>query len=202
MVLFQKCVRPFGPSTKMGPTAELSFTQDPMGNSHKNLLIWNQLLNWNQTLITQSLDGPLPKLCLVVPPSDQDGCITELSLTQDPMGNSHKNHLIWNQQVNQNQTLMEQSLDGPLPKFCLTVVFSHQDGHHSAVALLLKAAFIQVSDYRLLGASGSKTFSLDSTYIVLPNPSTVYLYCVTKSFHSLSILCYQILPQFTMLSWP
>jgi len=22
-----------------------------MGNSHKNLLVWNQLLNWNQTLM-------------------------------------------------------------------------------------------------------------------------------------------------------
>jgi hypothetical protein len=32
-------------------------------------------------------------------------------------------------------------------------MLSHQDGHHSAVALLLKAAMIQVSDYRLLGAS-------------------------------------------------
>jgi hypothetical protein len=30
----------------------------------------------------------------------------------------------------------------------------NQDGNHSAVALLLKAALIQVSDYRLLGASG------------------------------------------------
>jgi hypothetical protein len=29
-------------------------------------------------------------------------------------------------------------------------MLSHQDGHHSAVALLLKAALIQVSDYRLL----------------------------------------------------
>ena len=29
-----------------------------------------------------------------------------------------------------------------------------QDSRHSAVALLLKAALIQVSDYRLLGASG------------------------------------------------
>jgi hypothetical protein len=28
------------------------------------------------------------------------------------------------------------------------------DGHHSAVVLILKAALIQVSDYRLLGASG------------------------------------------------
>jgi hypothetical protein len=51
------------------------------------------------------------------------------------MGNSHKNSL------------------------CQAVALSHQDGHHSAVALLLKAALIQVSDYRLLGASG---FSLNS----------------------------------------
>jgi hypothetical protein len=29
-----------------------------------------------------------------------------------------------------------------------------KDSRHSAVALLLKAALIQVSDYRLLGASG------------------------------------------------
>ena len=169
MVLFQKYVRQFGPSTKMVPTAELSLTQDPMGNSHKNLLlrnhlancnqtlveqsldgllpklcpvdhwaicnqtlveqsldgplpnlcpviptssqdngkcshknllVWNQLLNWNQTLIKQSMDGPLPKLCLVVPSFDQDGCTAVLSLTLDPMGNSHKNHLVWNQQLN------------------------------------------------------------------------------------------------------
>jgi hypothetical protein len=52
---------------------------------------------------------------------------------------------------------MEYSLDGPLPKLCPAVALSHQDGHHSAVALLLKAALIQVSDYRLLGASGSES---------------------------------------------
>jgi hypothetical protein len=45
-------------------------------------------------------------------------------------------------------------LDGPLPKLCPAVALSHQDGCHSAVALLLKAALIQVSDYRLLRASG------------------------------------------------
>jgi hypothetical protein len=45
-------------------------------------------------------------------------------------------------------------LNGPLPKWCPAVALSRQDGHHSAVALLLKAALIQVSDYRLLGASG------------------------------------------------
>jgi hypothetical protein len=42
-------------------------------------------------------------------------------------------------------------LDGPLPKWCPAVALSRQDGRHSAVALLLKAALIQVSDYRLLG---------------------------------------------------
>ena len=49
---------------------------------------------------------------------------------------------------------MEYSLDGPFPKLCPAVTLSHQDGHHSAVALLLKAALIQVRDYRLLGSSG------------------------------------------------
>jgi hypothetical protein len=52
-------------------------------------------------------------------------------------------------------------LDGPLPKLCQAVALSRQDGNHSAVALLLKAALIQVSDYRLLGASGfSSSFDL------------------------------------------
>jgi hypothetical protein len=49
-------------------------------------------------------------------------------------------------------------LDGPLPKWCSAVALSRQDGRHSAVALLLKAALIQVSDYRLLGASGSMIY--------------------------------------------
>jgi hypothetical protein len=42
---------------------------------------------------------------------------------------------------------------------CPAVTLSHPDGHQSAVALLLKAALIQVSDYRLLGASGFWRFS-------------------------------------------
>ena len=134
MVLFQKCVRPFD-------------QDDPHSRTQLNIGPYGKFTY--QTLIKQSLDGPLPKMCLVVPPSDQDGCTAELSLTQDPMGNSHKNHLVWNQQLNQNQILIESSLDGPLPKLCPAVMLSHQDGHHSAVALLLKAALIQLSDYRL-----------------------------------------------------
>jgi hypothetical protein len=31
----------------MATTAELNFTKDPMGNSHKILLVWNHLLNKN-----------------------------------------------------------------------------------------------------------------------------------------------------------
>ena len=72
MVLFQKYVRRFDPSTKMAPTAELSLTKDPMGNSHKNLLR-NHWANCNQTLVEWSLDGPLPNFCLVIPTSIQDG---------------------------------------------------------------------------------------------------------------------------------
>jgi hypothetical protein len=45
-------------------------------------------------------------------------------------------------------------VSGYLRLLCPAVALSHQDGCHSAVALLLKAALIQVSDYRLLGASG------------------------------------------------
>jgi hypothetical protein len=33
------CVRHFRPPTKMATTAELNLTYDPMGNSHKNLLV-------------------------------------------------------------------------------------------------------------------------------------------------------------------
>jgi hypothetical protein len=40
---------------------------------------------------------------------------------------------------------------------CPAVMLSHQDGRHSAVALLLKAALIQVSDYV---APGSLWFTL------------------------------------------
>jgi len=43
------------------------------GNSHKNLLLRNPWANCNQTLVKWSLHGPLPKLCPMIPTSDQDG---------------------------------------------------------------------------------------------------------------------------------
>jgi hypothetical protein len=60
-------------------------------------------------------------------------------------------------------------LDGPLPKLCPAVALSHQDGHHSAVALLLKAALIQVSDNRLLGASGFENHPNVKSYMYIYN---------------------------------
>jgi hypothetical protein len=44
-----------------------------MGNSHKNLLLRNHWANYSQTLVEWSLDGPLPKLCPVIPTFNQDG---------------------------------------------------------------------------------------------------------------------------------
>ena len=44
-----------------------------MGNSHKNLLLRNHWANCNQTFVEWSLDGPRPKLCPVIPTSNQDG---------------------------------------------------------------------------------------------------------------------------------
>ena len=41
--------------------------------SHFNQLLWNHWANLNQTLVEWSLDGPLPKLCSVIPTSNQDG---------------------------------------------------------------------------------------------------------------------------------
>jgi hypothetical protein len=49
------------------------FIRRPSVNiSHFNLLR-NHWANCNQTLVEWSLDGPLPKLCPVIPTSNQDG---------------------------------------------------------------------------------------------------------------------------------
>ena len=41
--------------------------------SHFNFLLRNHWANCNQTLVEWSLEGPLPKLCPVIPTSNQDG---------------------------------------------------------------------------------------------------------------------------------
>jgi hypothetical protein len=41
--------------------------------SHFNQLLWSHWANLNQTLVEWSLDGTLPKMCPVIPTSNQDG---------------------------------------------------------------------------------------------------------------------------------
>jgi hypothetical protein len=65
------------------------------------------------------------------------------------------------------------NLDGPLAKWCPAIALSRQDGRYSAVVLLLKAALIQVSDYRLLGASGF-IFYPESSLVYTPNDNSLY----------------------------
>ena len=44
---------------------------------------------------------------------------------------SHFNLLLSNRWANYNQTLVEWSLDGPLPNLCLVIPTSNQDGHQA-----------------------------------------------------------------------
>jgi hypothetical protein len=59
----------------------------------------------------------------------------------------------------------------------MAVALSRQDGRYSAVALLLKAALIQVSDYRLLGASG---FSFIWCLLLSIITSFTYVMCIVN----------------------
>jgi hypothetical protein len=70
-------------------------------------------------------------------------------------------------------------LDGPLPKWCPAVALSRQDGRYSAVALLLKAALIQVSDYRLLGASGFSNFLFTNLFSI----KFLYFFIINTKLH-------------------
>ena len=50
------------------------FVRHPSVNiSHFNLLLRNHWTNCSQTLVEWSLDGPLSKVCPVIPTSNQDG---------------------------------------------------------------------------------------------------------------------------------
>jgi hypothetical protein len=62
-----------------------------------NLLLWNYRANLNQTLLKWPLGGTLSKLTKLA-------ATAELNLTLDPMGNSHKNLLLWNHLLNKRIT--------------------------------------------------------------------------------------------------
>jgi hypothetical protein len=90
------------------------FVRRPFVNiSHFNLLLRNHWDNCYQTLVEWSLGGPLPKLCPVIPTSNQDG---PQAKNKKKWRKLKKNLLLWNYLANLNQTLLKWSLDGPLPK--------------------------------------------------------------------------------------
>jgi hypothetical protein len=93
------------------------------------------------------------KLSSAVQPSWSEGGTTRHNFGRGPSNEYFIK--VWFQLSNWFQTrrfLCEFPI-GSYVKLSPAVALSHQNGHHSAVALLLKAALIQVSDYRLLGAS-------------------------------------------------
>jgi hypothetical protein len=51
----------------------LNYSLPVVSFSHFNILLRHHWANLEQTLLEWSLDGPLPKLCPVIPISNQDG---------------------------------------------------------------------------------------------------------------------------------
>jgi hypothetical protein len=57
-----------------------------------------------------------------------------IAITFRPSDNiSHFNLLLRNHWANCNQTLVEWSMDGPLPNLCLVILTSNQDGHQACM---------------------------------------------------------------------
>ena len=53
------------------------------------------------------------------------------SVVRPSVNFSHFNQLLWKHWANLNQTLVEWSLDGPLPKLCPAIPTSNQDGRQA-----------------------------------------------------------------------
>jgi hypothetical protein len=72
-------------------------------------------------------------MCPAVRPFDQDGPHSRTWLHKGTYGNSHKNLLLRNHWANCNQTLVEWSLDGQLPKLSPVIPTSNQDGRQAKI---------------------------------------------------------------------
>jgi hypothetical protein len=57
--------------------------------------------------------------------------LSPLSVRRPSVNFSHFNQLLWSHWANLNQTLVEWSLDGPLPKKCPVIPTSNQDGRQA-----------------------------------------------------------------------
>jgi hypothetical protein len=97
------------------------FVRRPSVNiSHFNLLLRNHWTNCDQTLVEWSLDGPLSKVCPVIPTSNQDGHQAEnsymarSSLTYIPgFIFSNSGHLEW--RAGLSDTILKGTHPGTIP---------------------------------------------------------------------------------------
>ena len=94
----------------------------------KKILLRNNWANCNQTFVEWSFDGPLPKLCPMIPTSNHDGRQVK---NRNKGGEIIKKILLlWNYWANLNQTLLKWSSGGPLSNLCPSVPSCIQNGHH------------------------------------------------------------------------
>jgi hypothetical protein len=98
-----------------------------MGNSHKNLLLRNHWADCNQAFMEWTLDGPLPKLCPMIPTSNQYGGQAK---------NRKRGYEIFKKYSplklqSQSQPNFAEMILGLSPsKMCPAFQISDQDGHH------------------------------------------------------------------------
>jgi hypothetical protein len=151
MVLFQICVRQSCSPTKMATTVQLR-------------CYWKCL--WSRWAITGSWEPLVPSNVL----NFNTFILLYISKTIRDRGKVYlerqksygTDKLCWEEAEEAEEKIrlkqyvfLRSTVVGHFQLWELFCTLSHQDGHHSAVALLLKVSLIQVSDYRLLGTSGS-----------------------------------------------
>ena len=108
------------------PTKMAAVTKNrKFGNkSPKNYLIWNCWVNWAQTMVEWSSDGPL-----CVRRSRPQTKIAAVTKNRKIGKKSLKNYLFWNYCANWAQAMVEWSFGGHLSELCQKTPAANQDGH-------------------------------------------------------------------------
>ena len=101
-----------------------------MGNSHKNLLFRNHWANCNQTLVEWSLDGPILKMCPVIPTSNQDVRQAKNEKRGDEIKKKSSLKLLSHSQPNFAEMFLGWSPSKSVPGIS-NLRGSDQDGRHS-----------------------------------------------------------------------
>ena len=132
-----------------------------MGNSHINVLLRNHWANCNKSLVEWALDGSLPKMCPMIPTSNQGGRQAKNRKKRDEIfKNSSPLKLLSQSQPNfaeiilgWSQSLVEWTLDGPLPKLCPMIPTFNQDGRQAKNRKRGGCIFFKSSPLKLLSQS-------------------------------------------------